>query len=45
MDEITVTHPDTAGCLLKIVLFIVGFTLLIIFVLGALAGIVLASTL
>lgn len=45
MDEITVTQPDTAGCLLKLALFVVGFTLFIIFVLGALAGIVLASTL
>lgn len=50
MDDITVTQPavsqpDITGCLLKVVFFIVGFALLIIFVLGALAGIVIASTL
>lgn len=50
MDDITVTQPtviqpDVTGCLLKIVLFIVGFVLLTIFILGTLAGIVIASTL
>jgi hypothetical protein len=43
MDEITMTQPDVTGCLLKIVLFIGGFGLLLIFLLGALAGIVIAS--
>jgi hypothetical protein len=45
MDDITVTQPDVTGCLLKIVLFILGFALLVIFMVGALAGIVIASTL
>jgi hypothetical protein len=45
MDDITVTQPDITGCLLKLVLFILGFALLVIFMVGALAGIVIASTL
>lgn len=43
MDEIAVTQPDVTGCLLKIVLFILGIGLLLIFFLGALVGIVIAS--
>jgi hypothetical protein len=45
MEDITVTQPDITGCLLKLVLFILGFALLVIFMVGALAGIVIASTL
>lgn len=45
MDESTVAQTDSTGCLLKIVLFALGFGLLLIFLVGALAGMVLASTL
>lgn len=45
MDESTVTQTDATGCLLRIVLFVLGFGLLLIFVVGALAGMVIASTL
>jgi hypothetical protein len=43
MDESTAPQPDMTGCLLKIVLFALGFGLLLIFLLGALAGMVIAS--